>query len=384
MSSHRVNCAQESAIPSLEGEDKLEARFECPICLQCLKEPILTPCGHRFCNSCIHEWLLKPEGGSCPIDNHPLSEEKDLFPDNFTRREIEDLEPHASKACHNRKESSELEECSFKDIGCTVVLTKTELARHLEDDIHHHLSLLTLSFSKLTNSVEKQNIDVKAQEAANFWEPDEKGQPTQNGNDPPHQWQSLVRSLYERIVMLEQRNREQDIQLENIKHQFSTKTEKISQDLSLRYCGGTYIWSVNRFSVKLAEMVAKPSQCMLYSPGFYTTPSGYKFCIRINLSPTNHNYLALLVHLMRGENDAFIEWPFTGRISVMLANTNSYHEHLRETMMSRPELRAFRRPLHDINPLGFGYTEFISLSDLTSFDFISNDSLTIKVCVKSV
>lgn len=35
----------------------VESRFECPICLNCLRNPLLTTCGHRFCEECIHKWL---------------------------------------------------------------------------------------------------------------------------------------------------------------------------------------------------------------------------------------------------------------------------------------------------------------------------------------
>lgn len=35
----------------------INPRFECSICLNCLKDPTLTRCGHRFCYECIHEWL---------------------------------------------------------------------------------------------------------------------------------------------------------------------------------------------------------------------------------------------------------------------------------------------------------------------------------------
>ena len=42
----------------LEGYDyifepSLETKYECPICLMCLREPVQTECGHRFCRSCI-------------------------------------------------------------------------------------------------------------------------------------------------------------------------------------------------------------------------------------------------------------------------------------------------------------------------------------------
>ena len=31
----------------------LENKYECPICLLGLREPVQTPCGHRFCRGCI-------------------------------------------------------------------------------------------------------------------------------------------------------------------------------------------------------------------------------------------------------------------------------------------------------------------------------------------
>ena len=31
----------------------LENKYECPICLLGLHEPVQTPCGHRFCRGCI-------------------------------------------------------------------------------------------------------------------------------------------------------------------------------------------------------------------------------------------------------------------------------------------------------------------------------------------
>lgn len=47
--------AQESSIA--DAITAPEARFECPICLNWLRDPVVTSCGHRFCRSCIQSWL---------------------------------------------------------------------------------------------------------------------------------------------------------------------------------------------------------------------------------------------------------------------------------------------------------------------------------------
>jgi TNF receptor-associated factor 6 len=33
-----------------------QENYECTICLNWLKDPVLTTCGHRFCKSCLDEW----------------------------------------------------------------------------------------------------------------------------------------------------------------------------------------------------------------------------------------------------------------------------------------------------------------------------------------
>lgn len=53
-------------------------------------------------------------------------------------------------------------------------------------------------------------------------------------------------------------------------------------------------------------------------------------------------------------------------------------------MMTRPELEAFKRPVQDLNPRGFGYTEFASLEDLTSLGYVDQNRLLIKMQAQPV
>lgn len=88
---------------------------------------------------------------------------------------------------------------------------------------------------------------------------------------------------------------------------------------------------------------------------------------------------------MRSENDVTLDWPFSGRISLKLIHPTDPQRHLKETMMSRPELEAFRRPRHEICPRGFGYTEFVKVSDLLSIGFLGEtDTLVLRVQVQCV
>ena len=38
-------------------KDKLDKRFECPVCCQVLRYPVQFDCGHRCCSSCLPELL---------------------------------------------------------------------------------------------------------------------------------------------------------------------------------------------------------------------------------------------------------------------------------------------------------------------------------------
>ena len=47
----------------LENEEELvfipkrDEKYDCPICLLVLREPVQTKCGHRFCRRCIEKWI---------------------------------------------------------------------------------------------------------------------------------------------------------------------------------------------------------------------------------------------------------------------------------------------------------------------------------------
>ncbi|CAA9997434.1 unnamed protein product, partial [Nesidiocoris tenuis] len=58
---------------------------------------------------------------------------------------------------------------------------------------------------------------------------------------------------------------------------------------------------------------------------------------------------------MSGEKDDFLPWPFTGKIAFTLVHPTHSALTVREVVCSRPDLKAFQRPIDLMNKRGFGY-----------------------------
>ncbi|XP_045479179.1 TNF receptor-associated factor 6 [Harmonia axyridis] len=375
-----------------------EARFECPICLAWLRDPLLTSCGHRFCRRCIESWLQR-ENPCCPVDNMTLTKD-DIFPDNFTRREINqqrtkcpniirgcleqlnplDVESHLLICQFKLPELPENEKlrCSFVHLGCEEKFEdEIELENHLQQQIHKHLNMILSACNKFSVS---QSANSVIAEEAKFWDaPSKNGQASSSDNGNLNE---LLRALYEKHVISEQKSREQDIIIANLSEQIQSQTLTLSK-MSLRNCNGCYLWYFSDFKQKLGAM-RNDNRIMHYSPGFYTSLNGYRLCIRLNISPNSSNSIAILIHMMKTEHDNTLDWPFSGRLTITFIHPIDASRNIKETMMTRPNLEAFQRPIQDMNPKGFGYTEFTTIDELLSQGFIEKNQLIIKVQAQPV
>lgn len=84
--------------------------------------------------------------------------------------------------------------------------------------------------------------------------------------------------MFERIVQLEQKSRQQELQLASAIstiNDMNDKREKFMAMLPLKICNGVHVWNVKKIREKLNSM-AKDTSEMFYSDGFYTSYTGYK------------------------------------------------------------------------------------------------------------
>jgi len=59
-----------------ETNNSSDATFECNICFDSAKEPVITMCGHLFCWPCIYKWLELHENQVCPICKAAITRDK--------------------------------------------------------------------------------------------------------------------------------------------------------------------------------------------------------------------------------------------------------------------------------------------------------------------
>lgn len=265
---------------------------------------------------------------------------EDIFPDNYTKREIENMRKSFPEQF---EPPNPLFECTFSTISCDFKTTEPqELNQHMEQNAKDHIDLLLRQY-------------LKTQYQA--WDPSEKS-PSEECST-----RELVNSLYERIVTLEQKNREQSAQIEKLQRMETTRN-------------GTLIWRIEDFKKKVEAMQAG---VMFYSSECYTEPNGYKFCARISFSVDRKDVIGFHIHLMKSGNDYHLSWPFVGKIKISMINVMDHHKSHHDILMTKPELQAFHRPQEEISTRGFGFIEYAVVGDIIKRGFIDNNCLTIKV-----
>ena len=130
-----------------------------------------------------------------------------------------------------------------------------------------------------------------------------------------------------------------------------------------------------------------------YSPGFYTSPGGYKMRLRFDSNVESEGkgtYVSCYICFMSGEYDDTLEWPFHGEVTIELLNQLEDKNHKNYTISyneSVPEECKQRVPKGEDDAEGWGTSQFISHSELeynpiTNCQYLKDDSLYFRVSVK--
>ena len=130
----------------------------------------------------------------------------------------------------------------------------------------------------------------------------------------------------------------------------------------------------------------KSTDSIFCSPPFYSNPGGYKLCVKVyaNGKAAGHtSHISVVVHIMRGENDNNLSWPFMGEITLEILNQDEDRYHHTKILKFPCKLCSENAQTitGECNTNGYGYQKFIPHHALYNVrpTYIINDELFFRV-----
>ena len=118
------------------------------------------------------------------------------------------------------------------------------------------------------------------------------------------------------------------------------------------------------------------------SSPFYTHPHGYKMhlCVSLNgYGSGKGTHLGVTIHLMRGEFDDSLKWPFRGSITILLVDQERGRNHIIKVVrFDHDNIGCARVMEEEFNSSGRGIAKVITLSILHP-EYLRNDCIKLHV-----
>ena len=120
-----------------------------------------------------------------------------------------------------------------------------------------------------------------------------------------------------------------------------------------------------------------------YSPPFTTSPQGFRFCLKVCAngdSSGKGSHLSIYAHIMKGQHDDHLQWPFTGTIIIELLNWLEDKYHYKKTLSIDTNMNLVRVTKGEYGN-GRGYHQSISQSFLNS-STVTNPQYLYQDCIR--
>ena len=164
------------------------------------------------------------------------------------------------------------------------------------------------------------------------------------------------------------------------RHSTTIEELDLRQDcLDVKTVNGLLIWKIPDLKRRYREAM-DGKIINLYSPPFYTSPHGYRMCIRFYPAGDGmgkNTHISLFFVIMRSEQDNLLPWPFQQKVRFTLINQENQKNSITEAFVPDPKSPSFQKPEKDINS-AYGFPKFTKCSVLDEESFTKGDILYIK------
>ena len=118
-----------------------------------------------------------------------------------------------------------------------------------------------------------------------------------------------------------------------------------------------------------------------YSKGFYTQLGGYKMCLEVNAAGTGQwsgKHICIGLHLMKGENDDTLPFPFCGEIAIQLVDPKDNNHVTKLLIFDINSRKAGARTYQDKNDESCNIPDFVAVEDIKK-KYLKNNSIRFRV-----
>lgn len=209
----------------------------------------------------------------------------------------------------------------------------------------------------------------------------------------------------EKVLQLTEQLKDQEEKITSLETTKELLSEKVKQQGKKIIKLQNNILAPPKFTFKFRQFNHhKAADLSFESPSFYSNKDGYKLFISVDASgypdssddssdsdddsdDNDDTYVAVYVHLQRGENDGSLMWPFTGKVTIELLNQLQDKTHTRYIITYEQAEQAGRRVWGASKGMGWGKPKFISHKDLglnrrKKCQYLKDDTLVFRVSVE--
>lgn len=263
---------------------------------------------------------------------------------------------------------NEIVSCTFSEMGCKEKMKRSLLQQHIEDNVLCHQLMMCDAFKEM----KKENEALKRDR--------EELQEMKSAQTTADYWVNGCKIMAESVKQTHWR-------------EYLTSLAVLSTNIPEPVSPVIFKWSNYERMLKKAKEKGDTSPFYYFRP-FYSHSGGCKMQLRIYPNGADHGkdtHISLYCHLMKGNNDNDLKWPFEGTVEVKMLNQVEDDKHYAQEIWELHSLPydVIRQPdpYQIRNESGWGQAQFVSLSEVVSFSphkqYLLNDTLYFQVTVKT-